>query len=117
MGDSGRLSRNADTHGASLRGDVNYIRMAENYNDPCHVHYIHEFAKWLPKGVTIIDHERDAQYLQAWHAAWDAQGNYGDHAGLRREYHVADYEPPLQNYTHFDTDAWNAREAVCSIYR
>jgi phenylpropionate dioxygenase-like ring-hydroxylating dioxygenase large terminal subunit len=68
--------------------DVHYIRMAENYNDPCHVHYIHEFAKWLPKGVTIIDHELTGHYLKAWHAAWDARGNFGEHAGLMMEYHV-----------------------------
>ena len=40
------------------------MRMAENYNDPCHVHYIHEFAKWLPKGVTIVDHELTDRYVK-----------------------------------------------------
>jgi phenylpropionate dioxygenase-like ring-hydroxylating dioxygenase large terminal subunit len=78
--------------------DLNYIRMAENYNDPCHVHYIHEFAKWLPKGVTIIDHELDEHYLKAWHAAWDAQGNYGDQSGLMMEYHVVGCVSRNTNY-------------------
>lgn len=68
--------------------DINYIRMAENYNDPCHVHYIHEFAKWLPKGVTIVDHELTDRYVKAWHAAWDAKGNHGDSSGLMMEYNV-----------------------------
>jgi len=56
--------------------DVNYIRMAENYNDPCHVHYIHEFAKWLPKGVTLVDQEQTDRYVKSFHAAWDAQGQH-----------------------------------------
>lgn len=68
--------------------DVNYIRMAENYNDPCHVHYIHEFAKWLPKGVTIIDKELTDTYVRAFHAAWDAGGRHSEHVGLMMEYHV-----------------------------
>ncbi|RMF99325.1 MAG: aromatic ring-hydroxylating dioxygenase subunit alpha [Gammaproteobacteria bacterium] len=78
--------------------DVNYIRMIENYNDPCHVHYVHEFAKWLPKGVTIVDHELTEHYLKAWHAAWDTQGNYGDSAGLLMEYHVVGCVSRNTNY-------------------
>ena len=68
--------------------NVNFIRMCENYNDPCHVHYIHEFAKWLPKGVTIVDHELTDRYVKAWHAAHDADGNHSDSAGLMMEYDV-----------------------------
>jgi phenylpropionate dioxygenase-like ring-hydroxylating dioxygenase large terminal subunit len=68
--------------------DINYIRMCENYNDPCHVHYIHEFAKWLPKGVTIVDHELTDTYVKAWHAAWDAQGQHSLSSGLMMEYSV-----------------------------
>lgn len=68
--------------------DVNYIRMCENYNDPCHVHYIHEFAKWLPKGVTIVDHELTDHCVRAWHASWDAEGKYSESAGLMMEYNV-----------------------------
>jgi phenylpropionate dioxygenase-like ring-hydroxylating dioxygenase large terminal subunit len=92
--------------------DINYLRMAENYNDPCHVHYIHEFAKWLPKGVTIVDHELTDVYVKAWHAAWDAQGNFGDASGLLMEYHVVgcvsrntNYQPdyPVQIVTAYVT--------------
>jgi phenylpropionate dioxygenase-like ring-hydroxylating dioxygenase large terminal subunit len=68
--------------------DINYLRMAENYNDPCHVHYIHEFAKWLPKGVTIIDKELTDTYVRAFHAAWDARGRHSENVGLLMEYHV-----------------------------
>lgn len=78
--------------------DVNYIRMAENYNDPCHVHYIHEFAKWLPKGVTIIDHEVNEHYLKSWHAAWDAKGKFGESSGLMMEYHVVGCVSRNTNY-------------------
>lgn len=70
------------------RKDVNYIRMSENYNDPCHVHYIHEFARWLPKGVTIVEHELTDTYVKAFHASWDAQGNWSEKAGLLMEYTV-----------------------------
>ena len=82
----------------SRRKDINYIRLAENYNDPCHVHYIHEFAKWLPKGVTIIDHEVGEQYLKSWHAAWDAQGKHSDSSGLLMEYHVVSCVSRNTNY-------------------
>ena len=68
--------------------DVNFVRMCENYNDPCHVHYIHEFAQWLPKGVTIIDHEVGDRYVKSWHAAWDAQGNHSESSGLMMEFDV-----------------------------
>jgi hypothetical protein len=68
--------------------DINYLRMAENYNDPCHVHYIHEFAKWLPKGVTIIDHELTDTYVKAFHAAWDKKGGFSEQVGLMMEYTV-----------------------------
>ena len=78
--------------------DINYMRMAENYNDPCHVHYIHEFAKWLPKGVTIVDHELTDRYVKAWHAAWDAEGNHGDNAGLMMEYNVVGCVSRNTNY-------------------
>ncbi len=78
--------------------DVSYLRMAENYNDPCHVHYIHEFAKWLPKGVTIIDHELTDRYVKAWHAAWDTQGNFSDSSGLMMEYDVISCVSRNTNY-------------------
>ena len=78
--------------------DVNYIRMCENYNDPCHVHYIHEFAKWLPKGVTIIDHELTDRYVKAWHAAWDAKGKHSESSGLMMEYHVISCVSRNTNY-------------------
>ena len=68
--------------------DINYLRMHENYNDPCHVHYIHEFAKWLPKGVTIIDHEQTDKYVKAFHAAHDADGDWREDTGLMMEYAV-----------------------------
>jgi phenylpropionate dioxygenase-like ring-hydroxylating dioxygenase large terminal subunit len=77
---------------------VNYMRLCENYNDPCHVHYIHEFAKWLPKGVTIIDHELTERYVKAWHASHDADGNYSDHAGLMMEYDVISCVSRNTNY-------------------
>lgn len=79
-----------DWHRATLTRTkaVNYMRLCENYNDPCHVHYIHEFAKWLPKGVTIVDHELTERYVKAWHASWDAEGNFSDSAGLMMEYDV-----------------------------
>lgn len=78
--------------------DLNYIRMIENYNDPCHVHYIHEFAKWLPKGVTIVDHTVTDTYLKSWHAAWDKQGNSGDSSGLMMEYNVISCVSRNTNY-------------------
>jgi hypothetical protein len=78
--------------------DVNYIRMAENYNDPCHVHYIHEFAKWLPKGVTIIDHVLTDHYVKAWHAAWDAEGKHSESSGLMMEYDVVSCVSRNTNY-------------------
>ena len=78
--------------------DINYIRMCENYNDPCHVHYIHEFAKWLPKGVTIVDHELTDRYVRAWHAAWDGDGNHSDSSGLMMEYNVISCVSRNTNY-------------------
>lgn len=78
--------------------DVNYIRMCENYNDPCHVHYIHEFAKWLPKGVTIVDHELTDRYVKSWHAAWDANGNHSESSGLMMEYNVISCVSRNTNY-------------------
>ncbi len=78
--------------------DINYMRMSENYNDPCHVHYIHEFAKWLPKGVTITDHELTDRYVKAWHASWDAEGNHSESAGLMMEYHVISCVSRNTNY-------------------
>ena len=70
------------------RKDVNYMRMSENYNDPCHVHYVHEFGKWLPKGVTIETRELTSTYIKAFHAAWDAKGRWSDQVGLLMEYSV-----------------------------
>jgi phenylpropionate dioxygenase-like ring-hydroxylating dioxygenase large terminal subunit len=70
------------------RKAVHYIRMIENYNDPCHVHYVHEFAKWLPKGVTITTHELTDTSVRAFHAAWDARGQWSDDVGLLMEYQV-----------------------------
>jgi phenylpropionate dioxygenase-like ring-hydroxylating dioxygenase large terminal subunit len=70
------------------RKDVNYMRMSENYNDPCHVHYVHEFGKWLPKGVTIETRELTATYVKAFHASWDAQGRWTSDVGLLMEYSV-----------------------------
>ncbi len=92
--------------------DINYMRMSENYNDPCHVHYIHEFAKWLPKGVTIVDHELTDKYVRAWHAAWDAEGEHSLSSGLMMEYDViscvsrnTNYQPeyPMQIVTAYVT--------------
>ncbi len=92
--------------------DINFMRMCENYNDPCHVHYIHEFAKWLPKGVTVIDHELTDQYVRAWHAAWNAEGEHSESAGLMMEYNViscvsrnTNYQPeyPAQIVTAYTT--------------
>ncbi len=68
--------------------DINYLRMHENYNDPCHVHYVHEFAKWLPKGVSIVEHELTDTYVKAFHASWDADGNWSEDIGLMMEYSV-----------------------------
>ena len=68
--------------------DINYMRMSENYNDPCHVHYVHEFGQWLPKGVTIEEHELTDTYVKAFHAAWDADGNWTSDVGLLMEYSV-----------------------------
>jgi phenylpropionate dioxygenase-like ring-hydroxylating dioxygenase large terminal subunit len=78
--------------------DINYIRMCENYNDPCHVHYIHEFAQWLPKGVTIVDHELTDQYVRAWHAAWDKDGKHSESSGLMMEYNVISCVSRNTNY-------------------
>ena len=78
--------------------NVNFIRMCENYNDPCHVHYIHEFAKWLPKGVTIVDHELTDRYVRAWHAAHDAEGKHSESAGLMMEYSVISCVSRNTNY-------------------
>jgi phenylpropionate dioxygenase-like ring-hydroxylating dioxygenase large terminal subunit len=78
--------------------DINYMRMAENYNDPCHVHYIHEFAKWLPKGVTIVDEELTDHYVKAWHAAWDAEGKHSHSSGLMMEYDVISCVSRNTNY-------------------
>jgi phenylpropionate dioxygenase-like ring-hydroxylating dioxygenase large terminal subunit len=72
----------------SRKKDINYMRMSENYNDPCHVHYVHEFAQWLPKGVTIEDHELTDTYVKAFHAAWDAEGKWSSDIGLLMEYSV-----------------------------
>jgi len=72
----------------SRRKDVNYVRMSENYNDPCHVNYVHEFGKWLPEGVTIETQELTETYVRAFHAAWDAQGRTSPDRGLLMEYSV-----------------------------
>lgn len=68
--------------------DINYLRMTENYNDPCHVHYVHEFAQWLPKGVTIETYEHTETYVKAFHASWDANGNWSSDVGLLMEFSV-----------------------------
>ena len=78
--------------------DISYVRMSENYNDPCHVHYVHEFAKWLPKGVTIIDHEQTDTYVKAFHAAWDAKGNHSEDIGLMMEFDVIGMMSRNTNY-------------------
>jgi len=106
-----------------VRGkDISYMRMHENYNDPCHVHYIHEFAKWLPKGVTIVDHELTDTYVKAFHAAWDAEGNHSESSGLMMEYNVissvsrnTNYQPdyPMQIVTAYVTPV---DELNCIIY-
>ncbi|MBM4196932.1 MAG: aromatic ring-hydroxylating dioxygenase subunit alpha [Gammaproteobacteria bacterium] len=70
------------------RKDIHYLRMAENYNDPCHVHYVHEFGRWLPKGVTIETEVLTPTYVRAFHAAWDAKGRWGREQGLMMEYSV-----------------------------
>lgn len=76
-------------HGViSRRKDINYMRMTENYNDPCHVFYVHAFAKWLPKGVTIEDHELTDTSVKAFHASWDTDGNRSPDTGLLMEYRV-----------------------------
>jgi phenylpropionate dioxygenase-like ring-hydroxylating dioxygenase large terminal subunit len=72
----------------SRKTDVNYLRMSENYNDPCHVNYIHEFAKWLPVGVTIETISLSDTYVKAFHAAWDAKGRTSPDRGLMMEYTV-----------------------------
>ncbi len=72
----------------SRRKDVHFVRMAENYNDPCHVHYVHEFARWLPKGVTIETHQLTDTYVKAFHAAWDARGLTRPDRGLLMEFDV-----------------------------
>ena len=68
--------------------DINYMRMSENYNDPCHVHYVHELGQWLPKGVTIENHELTDTYVKAFHASWDAKGQWTSDIGLLMEYSV-----------------------------
>lgn len=68
--------------------DVNYVRLAENYNDPCHVHYVHEFGRWLPKGVTIETLELDERHVMAFHAAWDDKGKTSPDRGLLMEFQV-----------------------------
>ena len=78
--------------------DINYMRMAENYNDPTHVHYIHEFAQWLPKGVTIEDQEVTDRYIKTWHAAWDADGKHSFSSGLMMEYDVISCVSRNTNY-------------------
>ncbi|MEZ5564516.1 MAG: hypothetical protein R3F24_02920 [Gammaproteobacteria bacterium] len=80
----------ADWHVGILSREksLNYVRMAENYNDPCHVHYVHEFGKWLPKGVTIETLELNHRYVRAFHAAWDAQGETSPDRGLLMEFDV-----------------------------
>lgn len=92
--DSGEWHRDVITRDK----DINYVRMCENYNDPCHVHYIHEFAKWLPKGVTIVDHELTDRYVKSWHAAWDQAGNHSESSGLMMEYNVISCVSRNTNY-------------------
>lgn len=72
----------------SRHKDIHYVRMAENYNDPCHVHYVHAFGKWLPKGVSIETLELTDTYVKAFHAAWDAQGRTSPDRGLVMEFDV-----------------------------
>lgn len=72
----------------SRKKDIHYVRMAENYNDPCHVHYVHEFARWLPKGVTIETLDLTDTYVKAFHAAWDAKGQTSPERGLMMEFDV-----------------------------
>lgn len=67
---------------------LNFIRLCENYNDPCHVHYVHEFGRWLPKGVTIETDELGERHVRAFHASWDSQGRFSREAGLEMEYQV-----------------------------
>lgn len=104
--------------------DINYMRMAENYNDPCHVHYVHEFAKWLPKGVTIEDEELTDRYVKTWHAAWDAEGNHSRSSGLMMEYDViscvsrnTNYQPdyPCQIVTAYVTPIDNRNTQIHMI--
>ena len=78
--------------------DISYMRMHENYNDPCHVHYVHEFAAWLPKGVTIIDHENADTHVKAFHASWNAKGQFSEHIGLMMEYNVISSVSRNTNY-------------------
>lgn len=78
--------------------DINYVRMSENYNDPCHVHYVHEFAKWIPKGVTIVSHEQTETYVKAFHAAWDADGSHSEDVGLMMEFDVIGMMSRNTNY-------------------
>lgn len=72
----------------SRREDVNFMRMIENYNDPCHVNYVHEFGQWLPEGVTIETQALTETYVKAFHAAWDQHGNTSPDRGLLMEYSV-----------------------------
>jgi len=108
-------------HGVIRRTkDINYMRMSENYNDPCHVHYVHEFAKWLPKGVTIQNHELTDTYVKAFHAAWNAKGKWSSDIGLLMEYsvigcmsrntnHQPDYPPQIVLATVTPIDEANTR--------
>lgn len=78
--------------------DIHYLRMSENYNDPCHVHYVHEFGRWLPKGVTIETEELTDTYVRAFHAAWDAKGRWSRKSGLMMEYSVIGMMSRNTNY-------------------
>jgi hypothetical protein len=59
---------------------------------------VHEFAQWLPKGVTIIDHELTDHYVRAFHASWNADGHYSESAGLMMEYDVVSCVSRNTNY-------------------
>lgn len=100
--------------------DIHYVRMAENYNDPCHVHYVHEFGRWLPKGVTIETHEVTDTYVKAFHAAWDSKGAVSPERGLLMEFtvvglisrntnHQPGYPPVIVVATVTPIDAFNTR--------
>lgn len=100
--------------------DIHWLRMHENYNDPCHVYYIHEFARWLPKGVTIIDHELTDTYVKSFHASHDADGKWSEGTGLMMEYsvigsmsrntnHQPDYPPQIVLASVTPIDEYNSR--------